>query len=78
MKADALKAKLEPAELNRILNKFHLGTQHETKKRVSLASQCMRWRLRELSLEQAMLKVDLEAKSNAFFAERSMSLNAFN
>ncbi|WP_274644667.1 hypothetical protein [Pseudomonas serbica] len=78
MKADALKDKIEPEELNRILTKFHVGTQFETKKRVSQASQCMRWRLRGLSLDQAMLKVDFEAKSDAFFAERSTSLNAFN
>lgn len=77
MRADALKAKMDPEDLHRILGKFRVGTQYETKRCVSQASQCMRWRLRGLSLEQAVLKVELEAKSNEFFAERAASLSSF-
>lgn len=77
MRGEALKAKMAPEELHRIHGKFRVGTKYETKRGVSQASQCMRWRLRGLSLEQAILKVDLEAKSNEFFAERAASLSSF-
>lgn len=78
MRGDTLKGMQDPEDLKLILKKYWIGTKYESKKSVSQASQCMRWRLRGLSLEQSMQKVELDVKSNEFFAERSTSLKSFD
>jgi hypothetical protein len=69
MKADELKAKMEPDYLRKVEKTFW---------RKDDVLKCMRWHLRGLSQDEAILKVTIDNESSTMFVERANASKAFD
>lgn len=69
MKADELKAKMEPDYLRKVEKTFW---------RKDDVLKCMRWHLRGLSQDDAILKVTIDNESSTMFVERANASKAFD